>query len=76
MRWFYNTYPDYSKISELLSLSHYIELITIKDDDKKIFMKKNALIQTGLLENYKGNLIHHYLKGYYYQMVKQIKKKY
>ena len=76
MRWFYNIYPDYNKISESLSWSHYIELITIKDDDKRRFYEKNVLIQTGLLENYKGNLILHYLKDYYYLMVKQINKRY
>ena len=29
MRWFYNTYPDYNKISKDLSWSHYVELITM-----------------------------------------------
>ena len=43
MRWFYNTYPDYSKISESLSWSHYIELITIKDDDKRNFYEKECI---------------------------------
>lgn len=35
MRWFYNVYPDYNKINESLSWSHYVELITIKDEDKR-----------------------------------------
>ena len=43
MRWFYNTYPDYNKISESLSWSHYIELITIKDDDKRSFYEKECI---------------------------------
>lgn len=43
MRWFYNTYPDYNKISESLSWSHYIELITIKDDDKRNFYEKECI---------------------------------
>lgn len=43
MRWFYNTYPDYNKISESLSWSHYIELITIKDEDKRNFYEKECI---------------------------------
>ena len=43
MRWLYNTYPDYNKISESLSWSHYIELITIKDDDKRNFYEKECI---------------------------------
>ena len=43
MRCFYNTYPDYNKISESLSWSHYIELITIKDDDKRNFYEKECI---------------------------------
>ena len=43
MRWFYNTYHDYNKISESLSWSHYIELITIKDDDKRNFYEKECI---------------------------------
>lgn len=43
MRWFYNVYPDYDKISESLSWSHYVELITIKDDDKRNFYEKECI---------------------------------
>lgn len=43
MRWFYNVYPDYSKISDSLSWSHYVELITIKDDDKRNFYEKECI---------------------------------
>lgn len=43
MRWFYNVYPDYNKISESLSWSHYVELITIKDDDKRNFYEKECI---------------------------------
>lgn len=43
MRWFYNVYPDYSKINESLSWSHYVELITIKDDDKRNFYEKECI---------------------------------
>lgn len=43
MRWFYTTYPDYSKISKLLSWSHYIELITIKNVDKRNFYEKECI---------------------------------
>lgn len=43
MRWFYNTYPDYNKISELLSWSHYIELITIKNEEKRSFYEKECI---------------------------------
>lgn len=43
MRWFYNVYPDYNKINEKLSWSHYVELITIKDDDKRNFYEKECI---------------------------------
>ncbi len=43
MRWFYNTYSDYSKISESLTWSHYIELITIKDSAKRRFYEKECI---------------------------------
>lgn len=43
MRWFYNVYPDYDKISESLSWSHYVELITIKDNDKRNFYEKECI---------------------------------
>lgn len=43
MRWFYNVYPDYSMINESLSWSHYVELITIKDDDKRNFYEKECV---------------------------------
>ena len=43
MRWFYNVYPDYNKISDSLSWSHYVELITIKDNDKRNFYEKECI---------------------------------
>ena len=43
MRWFYNVYPDYNMINESLSLSHYVELITIKDDAKRNFYEKECI---------------------------------
>ena len=43
MRWFYNVYPDYSMINESLSWSHYVELITIKDDAKRSFYEKECI---------------------------------
>ena len=43
---------------------------------KEISMKKKLLIVNGQLENFKGKQKHHYLKDYYYQMEKQIKKKF
>lgn len=43
MRWFYNVYPDYNKINESLSWSHYVELITIKDTDKRNFYEKECI---------------------------------
>ena len=76
MRWFYNTYPDYSKINESLSWSHYIELITIKDDDKRNFYEKECINSNWSVRELQRHLIHHYLKDYYYQMVKQINKKF
>ena len=43
MRWFYNVYPEYSMINESLSWSHYVELITIKDDAKRNFYEKECI---------------------------------
>ncbi len=43
MRWFYNIYPDYNMINENLSWSHYIELITIKDKNKRNFYEKECI---------------------------------
>jgi len=43
MRWFYNVYPNYEDINENLSWSHYIELITIKDKDKRNFYEKECI---------------------------------
>lgn len=43
MRWFYNVYPNYADINENLSWSHYIELITIKDIDKRNFYEKECI---------------------------------
>ena len=43
MRWFYNTYPNYNKICESLSWSHYCELITIKNNDKRNFYEKECI---------------------------------
>ena len=43
MRWFYNVYPDYNMINESLSWSHYVELITIKDDAKRNFYEKECI---------------------------------
>jgi len=43
MRWFYNVYPDYNKINENLSWSHYVELITIKDENKRNFYEKECI---------------------------------
>ncbi len=43
MRWFYNVYPDYNMINKSLSWSHYVELITIKDDAKRNFYEKECI---------------------------------
>ena len=43
MRWFYNVYPDYNMINDSLSWSHYVELITIKDDTKRNFYEKECI---------------------------------
>ena len=43
MRWLYNIYPNYEDINENLSWSHYIELITIKDEDKRNFYEKECI---------------------------------
>ena len=43
MRWFYNVYPDYGMVNESLSWSHYVELITIKDDAKRNLYEKECI---------------------------------
>lgn len=43
MRLFYKTYYDYNKISEKLTWTHYCELITIKDKDKRNFYEKECI---------------------------------
>ena len=43
MRWLYNLYPNYEDINKNLSWSHYIELITIKDEDKRNFYEKECI---------------------------------
>ena len=43
MRWFYKTYPNYAAINAKLSWSHYCELITIKDADKRNFYEKECV---------------------------------
>lgn len=43
MRLFYKTYPDYDKISEKLTWTHYCELIIIKDKDKRNFYEKECI---------------------------------
>ena len=43
MRWFYNVYPNYNMINDSLSWSHYVELITIKDDTKRNFYEKECI---------------------------------
>ncbi len=51
MRKFYITYPKFQTVSGKLSWSHYCELLSIQMKMKEIFMKKNVLTQTGVLEN-------------------------
>ena len=43
MRLFYKTYPNYNKINEKLTWTHYCELITIKDNDKRNFYEKECI---------------------------------
>ncbi len=43
MRRFYLKYPKQQTVSVKLSWSHYIELITIKDDDKRNFYEKECI---------------------------------
>lgn len=50
MRNFYITYPIV-QTSGRLSWSHYCELIGIKDENERNFMKKKQLIQIGQLGN-------------------------
>ena len=43
MRVFYKTYPNFGEINEKLSWSHYIELMIIKDKDKRNFYEKECI---------------------------------
>ena len=42
MRLFYLTYPKIQTVSGKLSWSHYCELLSISDDDKRSFYEKEA----------------------------------
>ena len=43
MRVFYKAYPNYDELNEKLSWSHYIELMTIQDVDKRSFYEKECI---------------------------------
>ena len=43
MRIFYKAYPNFDKINQKLSWSHYIELMIIKDIDKRNFYEKECI---------------------------------
>ena len=43
MRVFYKAYPNYDELNEKLSWSHYIELMTIQDVDKRNFYEKECI---------------------------------
>ena len=43
MRIFYKTYPNFDKLNEKLSWSHYCELMIIKDKDKRNFYEKECI---------------------------------
>ena len=43
MRVFYKAYPNFDEINEKLSWSHYIELMIIKDKDKRNFYEKECI---------------------------------
>ena len=43
MRVFYKTYPNFDKLNEKLSWSHYCELMIIKDKDKRNFYEKECI---------------------------------
>lgn len=51
MRLLYLAYPKCQTLSGKLSWSHYCELLIISDEQKRSFMKRNALMQGGLSEN-------------------------
>ncbi len=43
MRVFYKVYPNFEKLNEKLSWSHYCELMIIKDKDKRNFYEKECI---------------------------------
>ena len=43
MRIFYKAYPNFDKINQKLSWSHYMELMIIKDIDKRNFYEKDKV---------------------------------
>ena len=51
MRQFYITYPIFQTVSGKLAWSHYCELLSISDTDRRSFMRKNALVKAGQSES-------------------------
>ena len=48
---FYNNYGNVQTLSKHLGWSHYYELLSISDKDKRSFYEMNVLMQDGVLEN-------------------------
>ena len=53
MRKMYSTYPEPEQLSDMLSWSHYIELLKLDDDLERSFMRRNVNLSIGVLENLK-----------------------
>ena len=51
MRRFYQAYQIQQTVSVKLSWSHYCELLSVSDPDKRSFLKKRPSIPTGLSGN-------------------------
>ena len=51
MRLFYQTYQKFQTVSGKLSWSHYCELLSISDPDKRAFYEKDASLPVGLFAN-------------------------
>lgn len=62
MRQFYMTYPIRSTVLSKLSISHYYELIKIKDEDKRNFYMHECINSNGMFVNFKGKEQHCFMK--------------
>ena len=71
MRQLYYAFPIRSTLSSELSISHYFELIKIKEEQKRNFICMSVLILIGMFENFKGNVQLYSMRELQYQKINQ-----